>query len=213
MHVIQNLLTFIKSPVAPEQYSTISFKAFVVLLLALFIIIIPYGLLIETIGLDQFDHKMEEFVKSNKFLVIFAVAVLAPVLEELVFRYHLNFKKSSVLIGYAISFIFTYNSIALLIIATLYFGFIFIKLLLKQQPDLKFCIYTSTTLFALVHLTNFGNFDLQQHFYWVPLLVGAQFVIGLVLSFIRVSHGIYTSILFHGVYNAVLVIPAIYFAV
>lgn len=213
MHILNKLVAFIKRPSASESFSLISVKDFLILLLALLLVIIPYAFFIDLIGLDQFDHKLEEFLKSNKFLVVIMTIVLAPVLEELIFRYHLNFKKSATLIGFALSFIFTYNSMVLLIIATLYFGFVFIKLLLKQKPNLKFCIYASTTLFALVHLINFENFDLAQHFYWVPFLVGAQFIIGLVLSFIRVNYGIYTSILFHGVYNAVLVIPVIFFVV
>lgn len=213
MHILYKLVAFIKRPYMPEEYSLISVKDFFILLLALLLVIFPYAFIIDLIGLDQFDHKLEEFLKSNKFLVVIMVIVLAPVLEELIFRYHLDLKKSSTLIGFGLSFIFTYNSMVLLIIATLYFGFVFIKLLLKQKPNLKFCMFASTTLFALVHLTNFGNFDLTQHFYWVPLMVGAQFIIGLVLSFIRVNHGIYTSILFHGVYNAVLVLPVIFFVV
>jgi uncharacterized protein len=33
----------------------------------------------------------------------------------------------------------------------------------------------------------------------------------LVLSYIRLNHGMKTAILFHGVYNAILIIPAVYF--
>jgi hypothetical protein len=79
------------------------------------------------------------------------------------------------------------------------------------KPDLKFVVYCSSALFALVHMTNFTEFDYGKYFYLVPFLVAAQFVVGLVLSYIRLNHGMKWAIIFHGVYNAVLIIPAVYF--
>jgi hypothetical protein len=66
-------------------------------------------------------------------------------------------------------------------------------------------------LFANVHLGNFTDFDHAQYFYWGTFLVGAKFLIGLVLSYIRLNHGMKWAMIFHGVYNAILIIPAIYF--
>lgn len=45
----------------------------------------------------------------------------------------------------------------------------------------------------------------------MTILVAAQFFLGLVLSYIRLNHGIKWAIVFHEVYNAVLIIPVICF--
>jgi peptidoglycan/LPS O-acetylase OafA/YrhL len=93
----------------------------------------------------------------------------------------------------------------------IYLIYLFVKVNQGQEPNLKFVVYFSAAMFALVHMGNFTEFDYGKYFYWVPLLVAAQFVIGLVLSYIRLNHGMKWAIVFHGVYNAVLIIPAIYF--
>ncbi|WP_439489000.1 CPBP family glutamic-type intramembrane protease [Algoriphagus sp.] len=71
------------------------------------------------------------------------------------------------------------------------------KVFRHRLPNLKFVVYTSSIFFALIHLGNFSNFELVNHFYWIPFLVAAQFFLGLILSYIRLSHGIWFSILFH----------------
>ncbi|EIM75841.1 abortive infection protein [Nitritalea halalkaliphila LW7] len=80
-----------------------------------------------------------------------------------------------------------------------------------NPPSLKGVIWISSGLFALVHIGNFGGVDWGQYFYLIPFLVLAQFLVGLVLSFIRLQHGMLWAMLFHGTYNACLVIPAVLF--
>ncbi|MCH7409775.1 hypothetical protein MM239_10250 [Belliella sp. DSM 111904] len=58
---------------------------------------------------------------------------------------------------------------------------------------------------------NYVDFDYGMYFYLIPLMVGAQFLIGLVLSYIRLNYGINWAIIFHGVYNAIFILPAVYF--
>jgi len=45
----------------------------------------------------------------------------------------------------------------------------------------------------------------------VPLLVGIQFFVGLVLSYIRSKYGMWTAIGFHAVYNAVIGVQIVWF--
>jgi hypothetical protein len=80
-----------------------------------------------------------------------------------------------------------------------------------NTPNLRFVIWTSSAFFGIIHMGNYTYFDYSTHFYWVPLMIGAQFLVGLVLSYIRLNHGMKWAIIFHAVYNAVLIIPAIYF--
>ncbi len=212
MVVILKFINFIKKPVSPSNFSSIPIKDFIILLFALLAFSVPLYLILDYLGLDQFDHKGEEFLlNSNKFLIFMLAIVIAPIVEELIFRYHLNFKKSSIFIGFALSFILTYNLVVGMILASLYFIFTIIIIILKLKPNLKFYIYSSSTLFALIHIINYEGFDFMQYFYFVPLMVASQFFVGLVLSYIRIKYNIYNAILFHAVFNAVLILPVLFF--
>lgn len=206
-----NLLSYLKSPYLPETYSPIKPSVFFGLLILTLAIIIPYALILEAAGMDQFDHKLEEFLKNSKWLVALLVIFLAPLLEEPIFRLHLDLKRSSILWGIGLcTFLLgeVWWPVALLWV---YFFYLMYSVSSGNPPRLKNVIWISSALFALVHMGNFTDFDYAKYFYWVPFMVGAQFVVGLVLSYIRLNHGMKWAMIFHGVYNAALVIPAIYF--
>jgi membrane protease YdiL (CAAX protease family) len=211
MKIANSILSFLKSPYLLETYAPIKPKTFFILLVLTLAIIIPYALILEAAGMDQFDHKLEELLKANKWLVAILAIFLAPILEEPIFRLHLDLKKSSIWWGIGLSILIlseVWWPVALLLV---YFIYLLYSVGKGNPPRLKYVIWISSTLFALVHMGNFTDFDYTKHFYWVPFLVGAQFAIGLVLGYIRLNHGMKWAIIFHGVYNAVLIIPAVYF--
>lgn len=206
-----NLKNFLSIPYQVESYKTIKRSEFISLLLITFAIIIPYALILEAAGMDQFDHKMEDLLKNNKWLIAGLAVVVAPLLEEPIYRLHLDFKKSSIWWGIGLSLLLiseVWVPVALLWIWLFFLLFMVSK---GNKPNLKLTIFISSALFAIVHLGNFTDFDYATYFYWVPFIVGAQFLIGLVLSYIRLNYGIKWAIVFHAVYNATLIIPAVYF--
>jgi len=206
-----NLLSFLKSPYLPETYTPIKPKTFLVLLVLTLSIIIPYALILDAAGMDQFDHKLEELLKKSKWIVAIAAIFLAPLLEEPIFRLHLDLKKSSIWWGIGLSVLMlgeVWWPVALLWV---YLFFLLYRLSKGNPLSLKYVLWISSALFALVHMGNFSDFDYGRYFYWVPFMVGAQFMAGLVLSYIRLNHGMKWGMIFHGVYNAVLIIPAVYF--
>jgi membrane protease YdiL (CAAX protease family) len=211
MKTADKLLAFLKAPKNTENYNDIEAKDFFLLLLITFLIIVPYAFILVLAGIDQFDHKLEVLLKENKWLVAVLAIFLAPLLEETVYRLHLDFKKASIWWSLGLSLLMIGEVWIPVALLWVYLLFLMYKVNSGETPNLKYCIYISSGLFALVHLTNFTDFDYGKYFYWVPFLVGAQFVIGLVLSYIRLNHGIKWAMIFHGVYNAVLIIPAIYF--
>lgn len=211
MKLVYKLFSYFKNPYRPDSYTTISIKDFFGFLIFIFGIIIPYALILEAAGMDQFDHKLEEFLKVNKWLFAILAIFLAPILEEPIFRLHLDLKKSSIWWGIGLSVLMlseVWWPVALLLV---YFIYLLYSVGKGNPPRLKYVIWISSTLFALVHMGNFTDFDYGKYFYWVPFLVGIQFAVGLVLSYIRLNHGMKWAIIFHGVYNAVLIIPAVYF--
>lgn len=208
---LTNLLSFLKSPYLPETYSPIKPKNFLILLILTLALIIPYGLLLEAAGIDQFDNLIEQMLKDHKWLVAISAIFLAPLLEEPIFRLHLDLKISSIWWGIGLSVLLLSEVWWPVALIWVYLFFLTYRVSKGNPPNLKYVIWISSVLFALVHMGNFTDFDYGRYFYWVPFMVGAQFVVGLVLSYIRLNHGMKWGMLFHGVYNAVLVIPAIYF--
>jgi hypothetical protein len=206
-----NLLSFLKSPFLPETDSSIRPKAFFVLLTITLGVIIPYALILEAAGMDQFDHKLEKLLKNSKWLVAILAIFLAPILEEPIFRLHLDLKKSSIWWGIGLSVLMLSEVWLPVVLVWGYLFFLLYNVSQGNAPRLKYLVWISSALFALVHMGNFTDFDYAKYFYWVPFMVGAQFLVGLVLSYIRLNYGMKTAILFHGVYNAVLIIPAVYF--
>lgn len=136
---------------------------------------------------------------------------LSSLLEENIYRLHLDFKKSSIWWGLGLSLLLISEVWIPIALLWVYLLFLMYKVNKRETPNLKYSVFISSGLFALVHLSNFVDFDYGKYFYWVPFLVGAQFLIGLVLSYIRLNHGMKWALIFHAVYNALVIIPAFYF--
>ncbi|PRY87948.1 CPBP family glutamic-type intramembrane protease [Mongoliibacter ruber] len=211
MKTLEKLMSFLKAPYRSTSYNNLKAIDFFYLLLITLAVVIPYALILEWAGMDQFDHKILEILEKNKWLVAVLVIIFAPILEEPVYRLHLDLKKSSILWSLGLSLLLINSIWYPLAIFWIYLIYLYVKVNQGQSPNLKFVVYFSSAMFALVHMGNFIDFDYGKYFYVVPLLVAAQFVIGLVLSYIRLNHGMKWAIIFHAVYNAVLIIPAIYF--
>lgn len=211
MKTLEKLMSFLKAPYRATSYNNLKAIDFFYLLLITLAVVIPYALILEWAGMDQFDHKILEILEKNKWLVAVLVIIFAPILEEPVYRLHLDLKKSSILWSLGLSLLLINSIWYPLAIFWIYLIYLYVKVNQGQSPNLKFVVYFSSAMFALVHMGNFIDFDYGKYFYVVPLLVAAQFVIGLVLSYIRLNHGMKWAIIFHAVYNAVLIIPAIYF--
>jgi uncharacterized protein len=203
--------TFLISPYHKESYENFGGKEFLHLLLLTFAIVIPYAFILDLAGMDQFDHKIEFLLKEHKWMVAILAIFIAPLLEEPIYRLHLDFKKSSIWWGLGLSVLMISEAWFTVVLLWIWLFFLLFKVSKGDPPNLKYSIFISSALFGLVHLMNFTDFDYAQYFYWVPFMVGAQFLIGLVLSYIRLNYGIKSAIIFHGVYNAMLIIPAVYF--
>jgi chromate transport protein ChrA len=99
----QDFLLFLRDPKQAEIYTPIAVKKFIFLLIVTLVLIIPSALLIEWVGLDQFNSVIEEMMKDNKWLVAILAIFLAPIIEEPIFRLHLDLKKSSIWWGIGLS--------------------------------------------------------------------------------------------------------------
>jgi len=177
---LQNIYAYIKNPTC-EQDEELTLKekgVFLLIVLGLsFTINFLFVFLIG--GLEQLGlFSMEEHAMSKMFeeftpmLIVFAAVVMAPVLEELIFRAP-------------------------------------ITLFCKYKTNFRWIFYGFAIVFGYVHIT---NYELTTNVLLIsPILVAPQIILGLFLGMVRVKFGLLYSILFHAVYNAILVIPGVLF--
>lgn len=162
---------------------------------------IMFGLMLLIGGLDEFglidmdSHKVEELMSSFSVpMILILTIILAPFLEELVFRSFLTFRRC-----YPLHLI------------------IYFAVLLSQKPkeqvweeweagwnrNFRIVIYASALLFGLVHIS---NFEVSPEIILAsPILIAPQVVIGFFLAFLRVRYGFIWSFFLHAIHNFLFV--------
>lgn len=178
------------------------------------------GVLKQSGLVPELPHAMEDVMKELPFIaLILLAAVVVPAIEEFAFRLWLVYKKAYFIISlWLISFFlysvvfklhYTFTAYAILAVATLIT--IFLLSFREATQSLLENLYTryygwffysATVLFAVMHLM---NFKLNLHIVLLtPVLVLPQFLLGLVLGYIRVKQGIGWAIALHAIYNGIL---------
>ena len=220
--VFYDLWQFVKRPSLEhlsEQWKESPAQVLYYVLLIDFLLMIPLSAFLGLIGIDDMDHKIEALSDDPMMLAAMAV-VLAPIMEEAVFR--LPMKYSYVRIGIAIGIALTILTTmveselmagaitALVLLSVFLFQFINERqdnaLNAQLEPlwvnHFYIPFWFFTIAFALLHLTNFGAaFPL----YLAPFLVLPQFVLGIIIGYIRTGYGFIYAVLFHAVHNGILV--------
>ncbi|MBU0695311.1 MAG: CPBP family intramembrane metalloprotease [Bacteroidetes bacterium] len=175
-------------------------------------------------GILEFTHiipKMPEFDlfknKEQKGFLFLMVVVVAPILEELIFRFQLkNFSFGFVcyfiVISYLLSLVLETRILIItmpilaVVLISIYFSISFKKLnkLIFIKRFFPFHFYLTAICFGLVHLSNFSN--PFEYGFPVILLVMPQLFAGLILGYVRMRFGLSKSMMMHAAYN---LIPAL----
>ncbi|PKV63130.1 CPBP family glutamic-type intramembrane protease [Pontibacter ramchanderi] len=185
------------------------------------ITLVIFGLL-SLLGFDHFgSHRLEVFLQeTHPLLVLLAVAVVGPAIEEFFFRAPLRYTRKRLIVSFLTINIFVLPPLlemsristlvsALVWLTTLALG-IWVVLsddraeYMRQVWEKRFgaVFYTFTVVFALVHLANYENLNLPAAL--IPLLVVPQFIGALFWSYMRLRFGLTWAILAHGTSNALL---------
>lgn len=196
---------------------------FALLLLHLFVMSIALILmtlllapLMKVLGLDNFDHAMDQLIDElPKWKIFIYAVIIGPILEEFIFRYLLKFRFSfwlyplSLVIFAVVLFLhpilsLTYTILLTVIIATLLLILIWDNVYKIDDPEVvstldftyfPYAFYSCAVIFAFVHAFNF-NME-AKFFYLIPLLVIIQFSQGLLFGFTRLQFGMKSNILLH----------------
>lgn len=157
-----------------------------------------------------------DFFEENTFITIFFLAaIIAPLAEELAYRFFLSTNHKIFTSGLLILGAYTYLSQAfsipglIIALATLIFVTVF-STLKKEKRDIVLKKYfraitvISLVIFAAIHLSNYQN--LHTIWYLSPLLVATQFFSGGVYAMMRLRYGFEYSIITHALYNGVIIV-------
>ncbi|WBF65648.1 MAG: CPBP family intramembrane metalloprotease [Candidatus Kinetoplastibacterium crithidii] len=137
----------------------------------------------------------------------------APLIEEMLFRYILlcNPVQFLVTLPFFLFLLLTgpsyYNLLllSLLILICVYFrvrnSFSIIFNWDCYVLYYQIIFYLSSILFAFIHVFNFSFDNNKFNLFFIPFLLLPQLLSGLVLGWIRVSSGIFSSIIVHGLFN------------
>ncbi|MDJ0708128.1 MAG: CPBP family intramembrane metalloprotease [Leptolyngbyaceae cyanobacterium MO_188.B28] len=153
----------------------------------------------------------------SAWLILFGAVVMAPVVEEIIFRLPLRPIALSLSIPISIAIIylldlFSVNQAIPPVVGLMLLGFnIYLatrhpKVPRLQQLYTRFprpIFYLSAILFGAIHI---GNYD-SRVWALMPLLVLPQCVLGLFLGFVRVRYGFGWAIFAHALHNGCLIAP------
>ena len=189
MQVIKNILfdfyLFLKCP--DDNKINLSFKDKLVFVF----ILLSFELIITALFIIPIEYGVElilnaRFDKINYYetleIIIFFYILIIPFIEELAFRYFLIYR------GFKTKFIRVD----------------------KWRKIFGVLVYTSASLFALAHISNYDN---NEFLFYVlaPLLILSQLIGGLVITFIRVRLSFLYGVFYHIIWNflVILAIPAL----
>ncbi len=164
--ILIEFIRFLRNPrpFAHKEGLTSSFMLKVLggFLVVFLVEIVAMSIIQLVVPLDDIPHALEGLLESGSFIMVYVLAVfIAPILEELIFRYPLGF--------------------------------------FKRFTGVAF--YLSTFLFAALHIF---NFELEgTMWFYLPILVLPQFILGLYLGFVRLKSNVGGSILVHAYNNAI----------
>ncbi|PYF74399.1 CPBP family glutamic-type intramembrane protease [Pedobacter nutrimenti] len=170
--------------------------------------------------IEDYEFHFDLFEKGVFFALILA-GIIAPLLEEYLFRYQLRKWKLAVYFMILLpgvigaSFIDSENIKFVVYILFLILAiFVHVKTEKMSRKTIysfwrKFYgihFYCTAVLFGMAHLSNWKGMNLKNPFFIIFIL--SQTFTGLCLGYIRVKYGIKYSILFHACFNTVLVLLA-----
>jgi len=211
---MQLFLSFIRNPIYYEEFKGFEIKKFFFLLFFYFVLMIPIGLILFfLLNILNINHKVADLSFQEK--ILYGI-LISPIVEELLFRLILVFnKKNLVILILTTSSLMVYFVIKVDILKTLIFFLLigsFIILYKYEdkcksyfQSNFKVFFFLISGLFAFLHIINFHGISMSNLLY-LPLFVIPQFILGLILGYIRIIYGLQYSIFFHIIVNCTIII-------
>jgi hypothetical protein len=127
---------------------------------------------------------------SHPVVLFILVVLLAPLIEEFIFRFPLKYKRN-----YLVRLINFFSR-----------GW----LKKRWSSVFKYFLYLLVILFGLIHLMNFNNNE-NLFFALAPFMIGSQLIGGFLLSYTRIKLGFIWSTIQYSAFNLIIVVFEIIF--
>jgi membrane protease YdiL (CAAX protease family) len=212
---------FLRRPMLPERVTGIRLAALAATLRLFALDAVLMAGLLALVGVAtalgvQFPQNAIDKIKLGP-LVLAAIVIFAPVVEELVFRSWLSGRPGhvtaavAILLGLAIPILSGMQSHPILLFGGLAIGAVValgLLVWLRKHPPFPFFsrhfawFYAAASLlFALAHLTNYS----EGASLLLLVLVVPQLLVGLIHGYARVTYGLWSDMLLHMLHNGVLI--------
>lgn len=138
------------------------------------------------------------FNGDNYFKIFINVVFLAPILEEIVFRYHNDLRFKNLLFSILASITLFHDSLSVLFVILSYFLILLTLLKLNLKIKRLALVYISSFMFAILHVIFFESSDNIENLVFIFL---PRFFGGLLFCYVFFKKGIALSILLHMFWN------------
>lgn len=163
---------------------------------------------------DPDSNKLKDAFLSNFTFAFFSAVILSPIIEEVGFRLSLKRNKHYWLsIVFCLVFLLSTNFMVTKIICLLYIGITILYQFNNKTNLIKdIAIVLSVLTFLCVHFDNYNENELRAlGSLDLIMLFLPQFVIGLIITKIRLQTCFLNSIIFHSFYNFFILSLALLF--
>lgn len=217
---IKDFLQFIKKPqYAYKSHEPVAFSTLTLMYGVLFFLIVFISSpLMYLVGVENMQHSVDELMKNYpKWVFVLLTVIVAPVVEELIFRWHLRqpiiiFWVFAIVMCGGVGFAFQQHMISfwptviiisfiVSLLGMLLFSIVAQRaLLVLYNKYFPLVFYLTVVVFAFAHI---GNFSDVEKWYIAPILVLPQALISLFLGYVRVRNNLFWSIYFHAFHNLI----------
>lgn len=213
MAIISDFAFFLKNPNIAEEVKLRSAISGLVLIFQTFLVILIMNLVVSLLIVTPL--KLIHLFPQNKGFVfntqnILKIIILAPILEEMLFRLPIKLSKTNLAISFCVLIYYLAARInptvgILLSIVVLLFMMTWIqkeiefseKVIFFYKKYFHFIFYFQALVFGFLHLS---NYNLDQHIFLLfPLFILNYILLGCILGYLRIrySSGLYLCILTH----------------
>jgi len=201
--------SYLKKPVYIEEYKKLTFLEFLSYIFIYILAIIPIGIILflisNGIGLENRQSTLSFQEK------IFYGILFAPIVEEILFRLILRFNRKNLLViltttlMLSIIFLVKKDIVRVLVFSSLTIVFSLCTIYLEACKDffMKYFhiwFYIIAGLFGILHIYNYMGINISNLFL-SPLFAIPQFILGILLGYIRIRNGFFYALLFHFIMN------------
>jgi hypothetical protein len=146
--VILELRKFLYLPEQPEKFYPMSLVDFLKLFIITSLFVAPYSALFYTLGLYELQNEAIDLLEENLTVFLITAIIFAPIIEEPIFRLHLDLTKKSILWSLGVSIFLVFDFWIATAALWIYLIWLFVSVLRNNPPSLKLVVYSSAILFG-----------------------------------------------------------------